>query len=455
MKNLLFILCATLLGGATTNALFAQTLVQYDEEWTCVEMEFDVEANITGDVYPFAKMAETPYGVLLYGRFSEIDGIPVNNIALYEDYGIEDPGIAIGGDVMNVLVNGSEVIFITSTGLFTWDGESITDWGINIQMFAGYENNWAIEAEIVGEDIVISGFIEFINGENYNTVILNKGTKIVEHKILLPGNCRGFGKIAETFYFGYEYWPWSSPTFYDYQPIVSFNTGSLLMSYEQVGIPSAYVTEITEYQGNIYALVNRYPSLEEVVMFNGVSWNFTGYYAFGNFIKKDSDLYLSGGIQFNTPEEPYDGNNGLLKLNGENWEIMTDKNQKSVGATTWANNTWYAVEEFGSVNYYTDYSNNEETDFLCLAGSSFSIAKLGEPEIEVSVEESVISDLQIFLSGENLIVRSNSNQSSTLLVYDLTGKIVLSENIMPGTNIFNFPHPAGLYIANKTKFIKT
>lgn len=454
MKKILFTLLVALLGGAATNALFAQELIQSDEEWQCINLEFDVESNLTGDIYPFTKMVETPYGILLYGRFNEIDGIAVNNIALYEDYGIENAGITIGGDVMNVLINGSEVVFITSTGLFTWDGESITDWGISIEMFAGYQNYWTIEAEIIGEDIVISGFIESINGENYNTVILNKDTKIVEHKILLPGNCRGFGKMAETFYFGYEYWPWGSPTEYDYQPIVSFNTGSLLFSYEQVGIPSSYVTDITEYQGKIYALINRYPAQEEVVVFNGASWNFTGYYAFGNFIKKDSDLYLSGGIQLNTPEETYDGDNGLLKYNGESWDVLTDKNQKSVPATTWANNAWYAVEEFGSVNYYTDYQNDEETDYLCLAGSSFSIAKLGEPEIEVSVEENVISDLQIFVSGENLIVKSDSNQSSTLLVYDLTGKLVLSEFVMPGINIFNFPHPAGLYIANKTKFMK-
>jgi hypothetical protein len=442
-----------LLGGATTNALFAQTITS-DEEWQCIDLEFDVEANIIGDVYPFAKMVETPYGILLYGRFSEIDGISVNNIALYKDYGIENAGIAIGGDVMSVLINDPEVIFITSTGLFTWDGESITDWGINIQMFAGFENNWEIETEIIGEDIVISGFIQSINGENYNTIILNKDTKIIEHKILLPGNCRGFGKIGETFYFGYDYWPWGSPTEYDYQPIISFNTGSLLMSYEQLGIPSAYVTDITEYQGKIYTLINRYPALEEVLVFDGINWDFTGYFAFGQFIKKDSDLYLSGGIQFNTPEEPYDGNNGLLKYNGSEWDIMVDKNQKSIAGTAYANNTWYAVEEFGSVNYYTDYQNDEETDYLCLANSKLSIAKLGDAEIEVSIIEEVSSDLQIFLSGENLIVKSNLIEGSMLEVHDLTGKIVLIESILPGTNIFNFPFNDGIYIANKQKILK-
>lgn len=453
MKNLIAILLTALLGGATTNVLFAQTITS-DEEWQCIDVEFDVENNITGDVYPFVKMVETPYGVLLYGRFTEIDDIAVNNIALYKDYGIENAGIAIGGDVMNVLINGSEIVFITSTGLFTWDGESITDWGINIQMFAGFENNWEIKTEIIGEDIVISGFIQSINGENYNTIIMNKDTKIIEHKILLPGNCRGFGKIGETFYFGYDYWPWSNPDSYEYQPIVSFNTSSLLMSYEQVGVPSPYVTALTEYQGKIYALINTYPALEEVVVFDGMNWNFTGYFAFGQFIKKDSDLYLSGGIQFNTPEEPYDGNNGLLKHNGTGWDILTDKNQKSVKANAWVNNTWYAVEEFGSVNYYTDYQN-DETDYLCLANSKLSIAKLGDAEIEVSVEEMGPSDdIQIFLSGENLIVRSSLTESSMLEVYDLTGKIVLTESILPGTNIFNFPFNDGIYIANKQKILK-
>lgn len=444
-----------LLGGATTNVvLFAQTFIESNEEWQCINMEFDVEANITADIYPFAKMVETPYGVLLYGRFTEINGVAVNNLASYKDYGTEDADIDLGGDVLQVLVNDSEVIFITSTGLFTWDGESITDWGINIQMYDGYENHWAIEAEIIGEDIVISGFIQTINGENYNTVILNKDTKIVEHKILLPGNCRGLGKTGETFYFGYEYWPWGSPGDYEYQPIISFNTNSLLMSYEQVGIPSPYVTTLTEYQGKIYALVNKYPALEEVVVFDGMNWNFTGYFAFGQFIKKDSDLYLSGGIQFNTPEEPYDGDNGLLKYNGSEWEIMVDKNQKSVKATAWVNNTWYAVEQFGSVNYFTDYQNEEETDYLCLANSKLSIAKLGDPEIEVSVEEMEPSDLQIFISGENLIVKSNLTESSILEVYDLTGKVALTETVMPGTNILYFPQPAGLYIANKQKILK-
>ena len=93
-----------LLGGATTNVLFAQTITS-DEEWQCIDVEFDVENNITGDVYQFVKMVETPYLVLLYGRFTEIDDIAVNNIALYKDYGIENAGIAIGGDVMNVLIN--------------------------------------------------------------------------------------------------------------------------------------------------------------------------------------------------------------------------------------------------------------------------------------------------------------------------------------------------------------
>ena len=442
MKNLIFTLLVALLGGATN--LFAQISWEdfgvevIDEEWQCINVS---ESDDNGG---HVSMIETPYGTLLYGKFAEINGVLYSNTAIYKDYKIEPtPFTGEFQEVFSVTVKENEVIMVTNIGIYSWfgGGNELIPWGVDIDMNTSNATEEFIVSKIRSNRLLISGDIQFINGEAGFGAVINLGDKGIE-KILEKTGFIGtdIDILLDTIWAGYT--PSDEAVAIDGISIMAYDLSSGQEVSPNLPIGLTGVGSTLTIEDTLYIVYTDFLEIETKMMkFDGSTWVTLGK-AYGKIYEVDGEIYSSPGP---------------IKWTGAGWSFLigTDSLIGFGEKNFFIEGHWYSITQPGSGVSAYEYADGEEY----LQCTDMFIAKLGEPEIEVSIEETeeeVTSDfdLQIFFSGESLIVKSNLTESSMLEVYDLTGKIVLAESVLPGTNIFNFPHHAGLYIANKTKFMK-
>lgn len=440
MKKLIFTLLVALLGGATTNALFAQInwdefgVVVIEEEWQCINVSQSDDNTAGGH----ASMIETPYGTLLYGKFAEINGVLYSNTAMFKDYKIEPtPFIGEFEEVFSINVKENQVIMVTNIGIYSWfGGNELIPWGLDIDMNTSNATEEFIVSKIRGNRLLISGDIQFINGEAGFGAVINLGDKGIE-KILEKEGFIGtdIDLLLDTIWAGYT--PSDEAVAIDGISIMAYDLSSEEIISTNLPIALTGVGSTLTIEDTLYVVYTDFIDIETKMMkFDGSTWVTLGK-AYGKIYEVDGEIYSSPGP---------------IKWTGAGWSFLigTDSLIGFGEKNFFVEGSWYSTTEPGSGVSAYEYADGEEY----LQCTEMFIAKLGEPEIEVSIEDEVNSDLQIFFSGENLVVKSDLNQSSVLTVCDLTGKIVLTESVLPGTNIFNFPHHAGLYIANKTKFMK-
>lgn len=433
-----------LLGGATTN-LFAQFSWEefnaeiINEEWQCLDV---AKSNNDGSSTD-AKLIETPYGALLYGKFTEINGNTYNAVAMFDDNKIEP--VSFSNDEFNqifdVKIKGNEVIFVTNIGIYSWEGgDQLIPWGIDIDLNLDNANEERVYSKIYNETFIISGDIQYINGEPGFGAVIDLGSKGIQKIAKREGNTGGdFDLLGDIVWFSYN--PSDIAATTDGVCIMGYDLSSDQEVFANIPFWVVGVGSIETINDTMYVVYSDFADLNVKMMktHDGVLWGETVLFPGTSLFSFDNKLYSNPGpMEF---------------VNGNSWNIIVDMDSTVMAEDVFfINGFWYGVSNPGfhplKAEWGDDFSEN-----LC-AGDRF-IAKLGQPEVEVSLEEvEYYSDLQIFISGENLIVKSNQTENLMFNVYDLTGKVVISKIILPGTNTVEFPFNNGIYIANKQKILK-
>lgn len=442
MKNLTFIVLVALLVGATNN-LFAQEslweldAIVYPEEWQCVSTATSEEED--DDYLPEASLIETPYGILLYGRFTEINNETYNAAAIFTDTKITNVPFSTSEfeKIYDVGIIEDQVILTTDAGIYSWyGGTDLIPWGIDIDIDLDIE--W-IHSKIIKNFLVISGGIDYINGESAFAGIFDIESRSVFDIIDKYGYFgTDFDILGDSIFFGYFYDELSP----DMVSFLIYNIETKEVTSPEIPFVVAWVNSIEEYNGALYfGFHNPIDITERFGKFDGENW-----VMFSD--DRTVHLFEFSGMLFSSP--------GPLKMTEDGvWSVMVDSDSTYMTEKVFfVNGSWYGVSIPGILPFVAEWG--DYADPLCFDDKF--IAKLGEPDIEVEVadEKNNFSELQIFFSGENLVVKSNLTENFILKVYDLTGKLLLSKMILPGqTSAFPLEWNSGLYVTNtKQKILK-
>ncbi|MBP6879795.1 MAG: T9SS type A sorting domain-containing protein [Candidatus Pacebacteria bacterium] len=437
MKNLIAILLTALLGGATTT-LFSQIswedfdAVVVNEQWQCLDFSSNEDGSQTK-----AYLAETPYGTFLYGKFSEINGNQYNSVAKFSDQKLESAPFVNEefNQIFQIEVNGDDVIFVTNIDIFSWNGEgNLVPWGIDIDVSDQDNLEDIIYSKIVSGKLVISGNISYLNGMSAWGAIIDLSSHVIEKIIFKDGYTGGdFDKLFDTVWFSYNYTELGAGP--DWKCLLGYDLGTGQEIEPNTPFLINLVGDVEYFNEKIYGVfTDPLDLITKLYTFDGVNWNKIS--GGGHLFVIEDNLYISPG--------PF-----RLKEDGISWEVIVDSDSTLMFERTfWINGFWYGVANPGMSPLKAEWGD----DFVENICANKFIAKLGEPEEEVSVTENISENFELYISGENLVI--NSKQNFLLQIYNISGQKILEKEIFPGNETFHFDQPAGIYLAKNKRFVK-